>query len=108
MLRFLRWGIGPQEAQLKDSITEEKALLYIQELFCNHRTLAGMLCALNVPLVSALEYNLQISKDELHKGRMHCKGRWRIQETVQSHSHFMCPYITLPLLEMVEEDDLEE
>ena len=79
ILKVANWS---SKAHLKDSITEVKALLHIKELFSNQTTLAGMLCALNVPLVSTVPciWNLwntihRFLKDEVQKGRMDCMKR---------------------------------
>ena len=116
MLRFSRWQIGLQEVPLRDSITEVKGLLNLLELFYQE-PLAGMICVLNVPLVSTVPCirNLwntihRFPEDKFRKGRMDCMRRWRIQGTVQSHPHDICalypPFYSS--MEMAEEEgDLE-
>ena len=44
----------PQEVPLSSSTTEVRALQLLLGLSSNQGTLAGMLCALNVPLVSTV------------------------------------------------------
>ena len=96
MLRSLRWLTGPQEVPLSSSTTEVRALQFLLGLFFNQSTLAGMLYALNIPLVSTVSciWNLQntihrFPEERVCKGGMDRMRRWRIQETVHSYPHVM-------------------
>ena len=104
LLKFSRWQIGPQVVPLRDSTTEVKALLNLL-LHSGHSSRYDFF-ALNIPLVSTVPciQNLwntihRFPKDKVHKGRMDCMSRWRIQGTVQSHPYATCmlPLHTLPI-----------
>ena len=100
LLRFSRWQIGPQEVLLNASTTGVRALQLLLGLSSNQSSLAGISCALNVPLVNTVPCirNLRntihrFPEDKVRKGRMDCMRRWRIQGTVESH-----PYVHLFIL----------
>ena len=66
-----RWQTGPQGVPLRGSTTEVRALQLLLGLSSNQGTLAGMMCALNVPLVSTVPCirNLQNTIHRFPKGQ---------------------------------------
>ena len=86
-LKVANWSL---KGAFEGATAGMEALITIQELSYHQSTLAGMLCALNVPLVSIVpciypeppECNSQKPRGQSLQERMDCMRRWKIQGTV--------------------------